>query len=262
MFEDRSKNYDFKKLDKIARTQVLVENEKNIETKSQAHQKLFSTQNKKSNQQNNQSVLNTKHDLDLKNLPSSNYLKNFENMVAGETEIISESTSDTSKEILPEVEKQNKTISDVNFESLIEEAKEINIENKNVQKELKNISKKPQKSFSFRIKLVLGVYCILVALFGGWIITNSVEIAQTNSNIYEASTESTTVNNNIAEIVLKIKNYDDASKDPSDQSVWVQMSEEIIQVTPQPINEPQNYEKESNWFDVFCNWISKIFGGK
>ena len=26
--------------------------------------------------------------------------------------------------------------------------------------------------------------------------------------------------------------------------------------------EPNEYVVESNWFDAFCNWLSKIFGGK
>ena len=72
----------------------------------------------------------------------------------------------------------------------------------------------------------------------------------------------TLINANIEKIVLKIKNFDDASKNPEDDSVLKEMITESIETTPEAIIEPNEYVVESNWFDAFCNWLSKIFGGK
>ena len=139
---------------------------------------------------------------------------------------------------------------------------EVKIDEKAINKELKDIAPTPKKSYSFRIKLVTGVYCILVALFGGWVIGNAVDIARTNANIYETALEQERVSADIEKIILKIKNFDDASQNPEDDSTVKKMITETIETTPEAPVEPNEYVVESNWFDVFCNWLSKLFGGK
>ena len=107
-----------------------------------------------------------------------------------------------------------------------------------------------------------GVYCILVALFGGWVIGNSIDIANTNSYIYEATTTTENLNVNITKILLEIKKYDNVTEDPKDDGLLLEMATEIIPIVPEATIEPNEYNVESNWFDKFCNWLAKISNDK
>ena len=108
----------------------------------------------------------------------------------------------------------------------------------------------------------MGVYCILVALFGGWVIGNSVNIAKTNASLYETTSKTTEINNNILDIISDIKNLDNATGNPDDETIVVKIVTEEIEITPEQITQPTEYKKPSNWFDILCNWIASIFGGK
>lgn len=253
MFEDRTKNYDFNKIDSAVRTKVLTENKQKEESMTEAQKKLFSEKKIEPSKP----ILNPHKSID--NLsPNSKYLQSFgKDITVGEAEELTEVSDKNEKtEEMPVVEQNN-----VNFDELIKEADEVKVDEKLVSKELKKISSAPKKNYSFRIKLVTGVYCILVALFGGWVISNSVNISNTNSNIYQTVIEKEQVDANIKDIVLKIKNFDDASKNPEDDSTIKKMITETIETTPEAIIEPNEYKVESNWFDVFCNWVSRLFGG-
>lgn len=264
MFEDRTKSnkYDFNKIDSAVRTKVITENTRNTDNMTEAQKKLFSAKEPKPKEP----ILPRHKDLTVENMPSSKYLQSF-----GQTMTVGEASSQTEElpqeQTEPAVEQRTKTQEqiqedNINFEKLIDEASEVKIDEKAINKELKDIAPTPKKSYSFRIKLVTGVYCILVALFGGWVIGNAVDIARTNANIYETALEQERVSADIEKIVLKIKNFDDASQNPEDDSTVKKMITETIETTPEAPVEPNEYVVESNWFDVFCNWLSKLFGGK
>lgn len=255
MFEDRTSNYDFSKLDQNARTIVITEQKRDENNMTQAQKTLFSAKQPAVKQP----ILNAHENVDVNSLPSSKYLQSFaSNITVGEAEQVQQ---EISQETQPQPEPIAKEQSSINFEQVLNEANITSSTNKIVQKELKNITPAPKKNYSFRIKLVASVYCILVALFGGWVIGNSIDIINTNANIYNTVSETKEVEANIGKIVLKIKNFDDASKNPEDDSLMKEMIIESIDTTPEAIIEPNEYTKESNWFDVFCNWISGFFGG-
>lgn len=256
MFEDRTKNgsYDFNKIDSAVRTKVITETKRDEQNMTDAQKKLFSPKV----ENNSQPIFSPHKNINVENLPSSKYIQSF-----GKNTTVDEATSlveDVEQDI--ETKTETKEDSNINFDALIEEVSEVKINEKNISKELKNISTTPKKSYSFRIKLVTGVYCILVALFGGWVIGNAVDIARTNANIYETVAQNERVEADIKSIVLKIKNFDDASQNPEDDSTVKKMITETIETTPETPIEPNEYTVESNWFDVICNWISKLFGGK
>lgn len=257
MFEDRSKSgYDFKKFDSQARTKVIIEDKQKNDNKnvSIAHQKLFGeikkpTQDEIKHEFKTQIIKHNTNTSSLSELPSSAYLKQFENQIA----------------TLPDddVSIEEKTIeqkSEVDFNKLIESSNSVKISS-TATKEINNVIPKPKKNFSFRIKLVTGVYCILVALFGGWVISNTINISNTNASLYETTTKTKEINNNILEIVSDIKQLDNASSNPEDETIVVKIITEEIDITPEAITEPNQYEAQSNWFDVACDWISGIFGG-
>lgn len=264
MFEDRTKinKYDFNKIDSAVRTKVITETARDEESMTEAQKKLFSAKQPKPKEP----ILPRHKDLNVNNMPSSKYLQSFgQTMTVGEASTQTEETTETEIEPIVDkkVEVKEQTKEDnINFEKLIDEASEVKIDEKTINKELKDIAPSPKKSYSFRIKLVAGVYCILVALFGGWVIGNAVDIARTNANIYETALEQDRVEADIGKIVLKIKNFDDASQNPEDDSTIKKMITETIETTPEAPIEPNEYTVESNWFDVFCNWLSRLFGGK
>ena len=195
MFDDRSKtSYDFNKLDKLARTTVITEEKKKIESQnvSDAYKKLLGELDKpkaEAKTEIKQEIIkHTKVQSSIDELPSSAYLKTFENQIAVDEE---------EEQVIQENE--IKSTSELNFDNLIEEANQIQLNNVSNNKEVKKLSK-PKKNFSFRIKLVAGVYCIIVALFGGWVIGNTVNISKMNSQLYETTAKTSEINANIFNI--------------------------------------------------------------
>lgn len=261
MFEDRSKKsgYDFKKLDQNARTQTLVEKENSAKNMTEAQKRLFTIEKKpsqkptlyenKNTEPEKGLVLENTSKVDINSLPSSKYISSFDsNLTVGEAEDLTE------KEINSQVESQNQE-KEVDISNILEEVNSTKINNDLINKELRNAIPAPKKNYSFRIKLIAGVYCILVALFGGWVIGNAINISKTNTNIYNSLTQTEEINADIDRIILKIKNFDNAASDPDDESLLVEMITESITVTPEEVVEPNDYTIESNWFDAFCNWF-------
>ena len=262
MFEDRSnKNgYDFSKYDKHARTQVVVD-EKKAENNSQAYRTLFTNEKPKVEEKPKTDILGRvrkeeiKSDIKiedkLSNLPSSAYLRQFENQITPEIE------DEEIQEQESEIETEN-----VDFSKLIDMSENVEVSNVKIKKELKKISSEPKKSFSFRIKLVAGVYCILVALFGGWVIGNTIDLIQTNNNLNNALVKTEEINADIADVLIKMEQLDSVSPDDrKDDSLLVKITTETIEITPEAIENPNDFEESSNWFDIVCDSISGIFGG-
>ena len=135
-------------------------------------------------------------------------------------------------------------------------------ENEDVEKELQNLTNEGQKSYKFRFRLLTGVFCCIMAILVGWIIGNSIELATTSEQIASSTATQEEYNVNIAEYLSKISRLDsDAqqSDGPKDDSLLP--IDEIITITPQPLEDPTAYEEESNWFDSICNWLRNLFGG-
>ena len=267
MFEDRSKsNYSFSKMDQHARTLVALDEKEKKQNKieSSAHKKLFGELEKPTTQEVKLSV---KQDIikhndivePLEKMPSSSYLKTFENKFVGDLTEESKTKEEQQNQFVEE--SNNETLNEIDFNKLIETTNNVKIDNSSINKEIKSITPKPKKNYSFRIKLVAGVYCILVALFGGWVISNTINITNTNSGIYDVTSKTSEVNANIFDIISDIKQLDNASGDPENETIVVKIATEEIQITPETIIEPNKYEVSSNWFDVFCNWIAGLFGG-
>ncbi len=126
--------------------------------------------------------------------------------------------------------------------------------------EIDNLTNVSQKSYKFRFRLLTGVFCCIMAILVGWIIGNSIEIATTSNQIVTETANQQEYNVNIAEYMSKISRLDnDTSQSPDDDSLLP--IDEIITITPQPLEDPTEYEEESNWFDSICNWLRNLFGG-
>lgn len=126
-----------------------------------------------------------------------------------------------------------------------------------LQEELNSYSKKDSKSYKFRFRLATGVFCCLLALLGGWIIGNVVQIASTSTQITSATEYSV----NLKDLISNISRTDQEQTPAKPSDGTLLPIEEIIPITPLPVEEPTNYEEESNWFDKICNWLNNVFGG-
>lgn len=258
MFEDRTKNgsYDFNKIDSAVRTKVITETKRDEQNMTDAQKKLFSP-NLTKNENKPQSILPQHKSINVENLPSSKYIQSFGKNTTVDEVGDFEEVDEVKEQVIEDISQEE---TNINFDELIEEVSEVKVNDKVLNKELKNITPSPKKSYSFRIKLVTGVYCILVALFGGWVIGNAIDIAHTNASLYETVVSNQELNAEIAKIVLKIKNFDNASKNPDDVGITTEIATEVIDTIPEDIIEPNEYVVQSNWFDILCNWLARIFG--
>lgn len=178
-------------------------------------------------------------------------------MSSAQTEVIQQAELEQIEEMAPEdqVEEQ---IDSLYNSSLVLDATGEDI----IEEEINSYSKDNSKGFQFKFKLLTGVFCVLFCILTGWIIGNAIQIAQANSQIVSQVAQGQEYEINIAKYLSKISKLDDANKEmssPQDGSLIP--IEEIIPITPQPLEDPTEYEQESNWFDKICNWFKNLFGG-
>ena len=114
---------------------------------------------------------------------------------------------------------------------------------------------KPKKSKKFRMKLVLCVYALICSTFIGWTIGNAIAIH--NQGIM-LETKSAEYYVNLASYTTKIKGLDgildEEQKPNSLNPIQAQTT-----VVPEDMVPPQEYTKQTNWFDNICNWLSNLF---
>lgn len=155
---------------------------------------------------------------------------------------------------------------DINQEELVYKAQqdvisatnEIESSNSQLIKEELSINAAPKNS-GFRTKVFAGAFACLIALFGGWVISNTVNIANTYNSIGIENATSEANQLKIGKLIKEINALDN-DREPNPDSTLVPI-EDIIPITPLPLENPTSYERESNWFDKICNWLSNIFGG-
>ena len=161
-----------------------------------------------------------------------------------------------------QVEKQDDIESKV--ESLYNSSLSINSsQDENIAKEIDTYTNSKTKNYQFRIRLLTGVFCCICAILGGWIIGNAIDIASTSSQISSEVAKGEEYKVNIVEYLAKISKLDSAnetSPPPSGEGALIPI-DEIIPITPQPLEDTTAYTEESNWFDKICNWFKNLFGG-
>lgn len=107
---------------------------------------------------------------------------------------------------------------------------------------------KPQtnKKPSLFKKIVVG---ILFGIFGIWGIVNLTQIDLISSQVAEVSSE---YNMNLATYLNNLRNLD-ATNSENMQNLFDTIPDQEIKAS--------GIEKQSNWFDRFCNFLGGLFGG-
>lgn len=160
-------------------------------------------------------------------------------------------------------ENENEQINEENLDSLFSKSLEIEeTKDDKIDEQLNQNSNQKPKNSKFRFRLLSCVFACLVAITGGWIIGNIIEISKTSTQIAEVTTSNSEYSADILKLlnnIRKLDNTDTTPTTPEDGSLLP--IEEFIQITPEPLEDVTEYQKESNWFDKICNFIKNLFGG-
>lgn len=113
-----------------------------------------------------------------------------------------------------------------------------------------------KKNLKLRLKLAAcAVLCVLTCL-GGWAIYNATQIKTLTA---EAQAKSYQYQINVVKVASNISKLDDLTNPNSITNLDELNKANIVPVIPHETVAPQQIEKQSNWFDRVCNWISNLF---
>ena len=84
----------------------------------------------------------------------------------------------------------------------------------------------------------------------------------TNAEIAEVAQSNNEYSANLVQLINKISKIKTGEQHPSDADKGSLLPiEDIIPITPEPLEDVTEYEQHSNWFDKICNWLKNLFGG-
>lgn len=156
------------------------------------------------------------------------------------------------EEIEQEVEKQEIVEEEVKKETeqVLEEETTEEVE------ENKKLKKANSKRFKHKLKMAFAAMAMVLVCFGGWAIYNAVKIETLNAQM---QAESAQYSVNVAKVITNVSKLDDLTNPNSITNLDELSSAQIIEVAPKAETFPKTLEKQSNWFDRVCNWLSNLF---
>lgn len=120
----------------------------------------------------------------------------------------------------------------------------------------KKLKKANSKRFKYKLKMAFAAMAMVLVCFGGWAIYNAVKIETLNAQM---QAESAQYSVNVAKVITNVSKLDDLTNPNSITNLDELSSAQIIEVAPKAETFPKTLEKQSNWFDRVCNWISNLF---
>ena len=114
--------------------------------------------------------------------------------------------------------------------------------------------KKP--SIKLRLKLAICAVALVLTCLGGWAIYNAVEIKTLTG---EAQAKNAEYNISVMKVIRTTSKLDDLTNPNSITNLDELESANIVQMIPKEKSLPKTIEKQSNWFDRVCNWLSNLF---
>lgn len=140
-----------------------------------------------------------------------------------------------------------------NNQSINEETVSIKSTSKNQKVEL-NV--RPQG------KLILAVISVIIILLSSLTIYNAININKISNDIDNLNNQITIQDFNIDKAIKNLKTLNEEAKS-SNQALNLDLkkAEDVIEISLYERKSQTNLKPISNWFDKFCNFISKIFGG-
>lgn len=185
-----------------------------------------------------------------------------------ERQVFENDSSQPDNQIIPdeyfedEIKNKDNLIDDIEEAESQDVVQQIEVNNdSDIEEETKTkkrvvYERKPKKNLILRLKLaVCAVVCVLTCL-GGWAIYNAVEIKTLTG---EAQAKNAEYNINVVTVISNTSKLDDLTNTNSITNLDELERANIIEVIPKEKVAPKVIEKQSNWFDRVCNWLSNLF---
>lgn len=230
--------------------QTFSDEKKSTEKREEAKRKLFNFVEPKSEKKvlPKQSISLSKEvfeNEEIKNLEPEKEIKFFSQTEIEPKKIIEDDiVSEIEQEPEFEIEQQTELEGDIAEEEKRLQHKKVVYENQ----------KKP--SLKLRLKLAICAIALVLTCLGGWAIYNAVEIKTLTG---EAQAKNAEYNINVMKVIKTTSKLDDLTNPNSITNLDELESANIVQIIPKEKVSPKTIEKQSNWFDRLCNWLSNLF---
>lgn len=230
--------------------QTFSDEKKSTEKREEAKRKLFNFVEPKSEKKvlPKQSISLSKEvfeNEEIKNLEPEKEIKFFSQTEIEPKKIIEDDiVSEIEQEPEREIEQQTELEGDIAEEEKRLQHKKVVYENQ----------KKP--SLKLRLKLAICAIALVLTCLGGWAIYNAVEIKTLTG---EAQAKNAEYNINVMKVIKTTSKLDDLTNPNSITNLDELESANIVQIIPKEKASPKTIEKQSNWFDRLCNWLSNLF---
>lgn len=230
--------------------QTFSDEKKSTEKREEAKRKLFNFVEPKSEKKvlPKQSISLSKEvfeNEEIKNLEPEKEIKFFSQTEIEPKKIIEDDiVSEIEQEPEREIEQRTELEGDIAEEEKRLQRKKVVYENQ----------KKP--SLKLRLKLAICAFALVLTCLGGWAIYNAVEIKTLTG---EAQAKNAEYNINVMKVIKTTSKLDDLTNPNSITNLDELESANIVQIIPKEKVSPKTIEKQSNWFDRLCNWLSKLF---
>lgn len=230
--------------------QTFSDEKKSTEKREEAKRKLFNFVEPKSEKKvlPKQSISLSKEvfeNEEIKNLEPEKEIKFFSQTEIEPKKIIEDDiVSEIEQEPEFEIEQQTELEGDIAEEEKRLQRKKVVYENQ----------KKP--SLKLRLKLAICAIALVLTCLGGWAIYNAVEIKTLTG---EAQAKNAEYNISVMKVIKTTSKLDDLTNPNSITNLDELESANIVQIIPKEKVSPKTIEKQSNWFDRLCNWLSNLF---
>lgn len=230
--------------------QTFSDKKKSTEKREEAKRKLFNFVEPKSEKKvlPKQSISLSKEvfeNEEIKNVEPEKEIKFFSQTEIEPKKIIEENIEENIEDdIVSEIEQQTELEGNIAEEEKRLQRKKVVYENQ----------KKP--SLKLRLKLAICAIALVLTCLGGWAIYNAVEIKTLTG---EAQAKNAEYNINVMKVIKTTSKLDDLTNPNSITNLDELESANVVQIIPKEKASPKTIEKQSNWFDRLCNWLSNLF---
>lgn len=230
--------------------QTFSDEKKSTEKREEAKRKLFNFVEPKSEKKvlPKQSISLSKEvfeNEEIKNLEPEKEIKFF-----SQTEI--EPKKRIEEDIVNEIEQEP----EMEIEQQTECEDDIVQEEKRLQRKKVVYENQKKPSLKLRLKLAICAFALVLTCLGGWAIYNAVEIKTLTG---EAQAKNAEYNINVMKVIRTTSKLDDLTNPNSITNLDELESANVVQIIPKEKVSPKTIEKQSNWFDRLCNWLSNLF---
>lgn len=238
--------------------QTFSDEKKSTEKREEAKRKLFNFVEPKSEKKvlPKQSISLSKEvfeNEEVKNVKPEKEIKFFSQTEIEPKKIIED---DIVNEIEQEPEFEIEQESEFEIGQQTEYEDDLAQEEKRLQRKKVVYENQKKPSLKLRLKLAICAIALVLTCLGGWAIYNAVEIKTLTG---EAQAKNAEYNINVMKVIKTTSKLDDLTNPNSITNLDELESANVVQIIPKEKASPKTIEKQSNWFDRLCNWLSNLF---